>query len=76
MRPRPLVHFIFDGGELDDGVPIRLQESELDDYRFVEPGEVDRYLPLLLAARVAAALRSRVTGGAVYLPQVEPEGQS
>jgi hypothetical protein len=41
----------------------------------VEPGEVDRYLPLRLAARVAAALRSRVTGGAVYLPQAEP-GQS
>ncbi len=76
IRPRPLVHFIFDGGELDDGVPIRLQESELDDYRFVEPGEVDRYLPVRLAARVAAALGSRVTGGAVYLPQVEPDGRS
>ena len=76
IRPRPLVHFIFDGGELDAGAPIRLQESELDDYRFVEPGQVDEYLPPFLAARVAAALRSRVTGGAVYLPQAEPGGRS
>ncbi len=72
IRPRPLVHFIFDGGELDAGAPIQLQESELDDYRFVEPGQVGGYLPPFLAARVAAALRSRVTGGAVYLPQAEP----
>ncbi len=75
IRPRPLVHFIFDGGEVDDGVPIRLQESELDDYRFVEPGEAGRYLPPRLAARVAAALRSRGTGRAAYLPQVQPDGQ-
>ena len=46
----------------------RVRRSEM-------PGEVDRYLPLRLAVRVAAALRSRVTGGAVYLPQAEP-GQS
>ena len=72
IRPRPLVHFVFDGGELDDSAPIRLQESELDDYRFVEPGEVGRYLPPFLAARVAAALRSRVTGGTVYLPLAQP----
>ena len=34
-RPKPIVVFIFDGGVLADDVPIRLQESELDEYRFV-----------------------------------------
>ncbi len=70
IRPRPLVHFVFDGGELDAGTPIRLQESELDDYRFVEPGQspVPATVP---GGRVAAALRSRVTGAAAYLPGSE-----
>jgi ADP-ribose pyrophosphatase YjhB (NUDIX family) len=71
-RPRPIVHFIFDGGELADDAPIRLQEEELDEYRFVEAGEVARYLPPVIATRVTAALRSRVTGRTAYLPQVEP----
>ena len=30
------MHFVFDGGVLADDTPIRLQESELDDYRFVD----------------------------------------
>jgi 8-oxo-dGTP diphosphatase len=69
IRPRPIVHFIFEGGELDDGVTIALQESELDEYRFVEPSDLDGYLPAFIAARVAAALRSRTAGGVAYLPQ-------
>jgi hypothetical protein len=68
------VHFIFDGGELDDDVPIELQETELDDYRFVEPGDLASYLPPIIAARVTAALRSRVTGGAAYLPHAPEQG--
>ena len=68
IRPRPIVHFIFDGGELDDAVPIKLQDSELDGYRFVEPGDLASYLPPVIAARVTAALRSRAAGGAAYLP--------
>jgi len=71
-RPRPIVHFIFEGGELDDDAPIRLQEDELDEYRFVEAADLARYLPPIIAARVTAALRSRVTGGPAYLPQVQP----
>jgi 8-oxo-dGTP diphosphatase len=75
IRPRPIVHFVFEGGELDDGVPIRLQESELDDYRFIEPGDLTRYLPPFLVARVAAALRGRAEGP-VYLPQARPAAQA
>jgi 8-oxo-dGTP diphosphatase len=71
-RPRPIVHFIFDGGEIGADTPIRLQEEELEEYRFVEAGELDRYLPPIIAARVTAALRSRVTGGSAYIPHVQP----
>jgi 8-oxo-dGTP diphosphatase len=67
-RPKPIVHFVFDGGVLTDDIPIRLQESELDDYRFVDAGDLAYYLPPVISARVAAALRSRGTGAAVYLP--------
>jgi hypothetical protein len=58
------VHFIFDGGELDDDVSIDLQDDELDEYRFIEPGDLASYLPPIIAARVTAALRSRAAGGA------------
>ena len=34
-RPRPVVHFVFDGGTLADDVPVQLQEDELDEFRFV-----------------------------------------
>jgi 8-oxo-dGTP diphosphatase len=72
IRPKPIVHFVFDGGVLTDDIPIRLQESELDDYRFVDAGDLARYLPPVISARVVAALGSRGTGTAVYLPWAEP----
>jgi 8-oxo-dGTP diphosphatase len=72
VRPRPVVHFVFDAGVLADDVPIRLQESELDDYRFVDPGALASYLPPIISVRVAAALRSRGTGTTAYLPWSEP----
>jgi len=53
---------------LTDDTPIRLQESELDAYRFVDAGDLDRYLPPFITARVAAALRGRARGATVYLP--------
>ena len=68
VRTRPIVHFVFDGGVLADDAPIRLQESELDDYRFVDAYDLDRYLPPFIRARVAAALRGRSTRATVYLP--------
>jgi 8-oxo-dGTP diphosphatase len=71
-RPKPIVHFVFDGGVLTDDTPIRLQESELDDYRFVSADDLDRYLPPVISARVAAALRGRSTGTASYLAWAEP----
>jgi ADP-ribose pyrophosphatase YjhB (NUDIX family) len=72
LRPRPIVHFVFDGGELDDDAPIVLQHEELDEYRFVPPGELASYLPPFITARVTAALRNRAAGAPVYLPQAQP----
>jgi 8-oxo-dGTP diphosphatase len=72
LRPRPLVAFIFDGGVLADPSAIALQESELDEFRFVPPSAVPGYLPPQMALRVACALSARVSssGGAVYVPGV------
>ena len=71
-RPRPAVFFVFDGGEVTAGADIRLQEEELDDYRFTAPGEFGAYLPRFLEARYSAALHARAAGGAVYLPSRTP----
>ena len=68
VRPRPIVHFVFDGGVLADDTPIRLQEDELDDYRFVAARELPRYLPPVISNRVATAFRGRGTGVTAYLP--------
>jgi 8-oxo-dGTP diphosphatase len=72
VRPRAIVHFVFDGGVLEEDANIRLQEDELDDYRFAEPGELASYLPAFLVARVSAALLGRATGAAVYVPLPSP----
>lgn len=67
-RPRPFVFFVFDGGEAGPDARIRLQEEELDGYRFTAPGALGRYVPPFLQARYLAAVRARATGAAVYLP--------
>jgi 8-oxo-dGTP diphosphatase len=67
-RPRPAVFFVFEGGEAGPDADIRLQEEELEDYRFTRPGEFGAHLPPFLEARYSAALRARAAGGAVYLP--------
>ena len=67
-RPRPSVHFVFDGGVIEDGATIRLQEEELDDYKFVPPDALDGYLPPIMSARVAAAVRARAIGMPTYAP--------
>jgi 8-oxo-dGTP pyrophosphatase MutT (NUDIX family) len=66
-RPKPIVSFLFDGGVLADPSGIRLQEEELDDWRFVAPDELGDYLPPFLLQRVAAALTAKAAGMAAYL---------
>ena len=70
VRPKPVIAFLFDGGVLADASAIVLQESELDDYRFVAPSAVAGYLPPHMTARVESGLRARNSGGAVYVPAV------
>lgn len=80
-RPRPVVAFLFDGGMLADASAVVLQESELDEFRFVPRGDLAGFLPPRLALRVTAGLRARDSGargghgGAVYLPTVSRQGE-
>jgi ADP-ribose pyrophosphatase YjhB (NUDIX family) len=67
---RPIMHFLFDGGELDDGAGIVLQREELDDFRFADPAELSGFLAPYGVRRVAAALAGRAAGAAVYQPTV------
>ena len=68
-RPRPSLHFVFDGGTLDQAqiASIVLQREELDDYCFT-----DAYADLMpshLTTRVTASLNSRrSTGPTAYVP--------
>lgn len=64
----PIMHFVFDGGQLADGAGIVIQQSELDGYRFVPPAELPGYLPDFGLARVGAAMKARESGATVYLP--------
>jgi 8-oxo-dGTP diphosphatase len=68
VHDKPIVHFVFEGGVLADDTPIRLQTSELDEYRFVDAADLARYLPPPMSARVAAALRARGSEATAYLP--------
>jgi ADP-ribose pyrophosphatase YjhB (NUDIX family) len=66
---RPIMHFLFDCGELDDeGAGIVLQREELDDFRFTDPAEASGYLAPYGVRRVTAALEARTSGAAVYQP--------
>jgi 8-oxo-dGTP diphosphatase len=69
--PRPIIAFVFDGGVLESAAEeIVLQESELDEWRFIPADDVGAYLPPWTASRVSAALLARSGGGAVYLTSV------
>jgi 8-oxo-dGTP diphosphatase len=72
LRPRPIVGFIFDGGVLADPGQIRLQEEELDAWRFTEPGEFEQFLPPFAVSRVRAALTARFTGTLAYVVTEAP----
>jgi 8-oxo-dGTP diphosphatase len=65
---RPIMHFVFDGGTLDDGAGIVLQREELDHFRFTHRAEMASYLAPYGVARVTAALAGRSSGATVYQP--------
>jgi len=65
---RPIMHFVFDGGQMDDGAEIVIQEAELDGFRFTPAAELAAHLPGYGLARVTGALRARESGTSVFLP--------
>jgi len=65
---RPIMHFVFDGGQLDNGSQIVIQEAELDGFDFVSPADLPGYLPAYGLARVRGALRARESGSTLFLP--------
>jgi len=65
---RPIMHFVFDGGLLDDGAGIVIQEAELDGYRFTAAAELTGCLPAYGLTRVTGALRARESGRCLFLP--------
>jgi 8-oxo-dGTP diphosphatase len=67
-QARPIMHFVFDAGTLGNGDGIVLQAEELDEFRFVPPGEAADYLAPYGVRRVRAALGARAAGATVYQP--------
>ena len=74
-RPRPSIHFIFDGGTLDPARidQIVLQEEELDDYRFTD--DYPELVPPSIATRIAASVKARQSAGpSAYVPRALGSG--
>ncbi|HET7015178.1 MAG TPA: NUDIX hydrolase [Streptosporangiaceae bacterium] len=69
VESRPMMHMLFDGGQVEPGQAIVLQESELDDYRFTAEAEFADYLTPRGLARLGLALKARASGIFVYVPQ-------
>jgi 8-oxo-dGTP diphosphatase len=66
---RPTMYLIFDGGVVPAGTAITVQEDELDDYQFVAPADLGRFLAAPGLRRTLAALAVPESAGARYLPQ-------
>jgi 8-oxo-dGTP pyrophosphatase MutT (NUDIX family) len=60
--------FVFEGGVLSDEqtARIRFDDGELSEWKFVDPQELDLYVPDRLARRIITALSSRDEGIAAY----------
>jgi 8-oxo-dGTP diphosphatase len=65
---RPIMHFVFDGGILEDGQEIVLQQEELDEFRFAEPEGLAGLLAAHGLTRVIAAIEGRALGTTIYQP--------
>jgi 8-oxo-dGTP pyrophosphatase MutT (NUDIX family) len=64
-RPLPLIMFLFDGGLIEPD-QVRLNDGELEDYRFLT---VDQAMPMLSSngrRRLPVALEARRTGTTLY----------
>jgi len=66
-RPRALVNFVFDGGQLASGSSIQVHPDELDTAAFYYPDQAQRLLPPRVAPRIETALEARAKGTTAYL---------
>jgi 8-oxo-dGTP diphosphatase len=69
IEARPIMHLIFDGGQIDDGSDIVLQEAELDGFRFTGRDELAAHLPPFGLARITGAVHAAAGSGTVYVPR-------
>lgn len=60
-------YFLYDGGTISSDAPIRLQEEELLEHRFVHPDELGDYLSPGFAQRLRQALSVRGTAEVIEL---------
>ncbi|MFI2713670.1 NUDIX domain-containing protein [Micromonospora sp. NPDC018662] len=72
-RPRAIISFTFDGGEMASTDGISLPGQELEDVAFLSPGEAEQRLPANVAPRVRAAVRARALRAATYLANGLPQ---
>ncbi|MFD2791960.1 NUDIX domain-containing protein [Promicromonospora vindobonensis] len=66
-RPRSLVNFLFDGGDLASPYRLQADPEELDAAEFHTPAQCARLLPPRVAPRVEAALDARARKTTNYL---------
>ncbi len=66
------LHFIFDGGELNEGqiASIKLQESELSEYRFVPLEDFRELVGLPFYNRISAALQGKKENKLIYVENI------
>jgi ADP-ribose pyrophosphatase YjhB (NUDIX family) len=66
---------LFDGGVLtaEEIAAIRLQETEIQAYRFAAPDEFPATLPAILGRRLRVALSVRESGNTAYLENGYPQ---
>nr|WP_055504493.1 NUDIX hydrolase [Nonomuraea pusilla] len=69
--PYPVVHFLFDCGEIPSDTAITLQVEELDGYGFHTLDEAAALLPAHAHRRLLAAAAARESGGMAYLPPAD-----
>lgn len=68
------LHFIFNGGLLSDEqiASIKLQDSELTEYKFVHVDMVSQYLSEIGAKRFPEIMRAIEKGAVIYLENAKP----
>jgi len=66
-RPRAMVNFIFDGGQLTDEHGVHVDRDELETFGFHDPERCRHLLPPPVAPRIDAAFAARAKGTTLYL---------